>query len=118
MILPLKPGKSSKSYASFRPIALNSCVGKAIEKLEQTHFAWYLEHCKGLPDSMTGFRRGMLTIDSIRDLVALVAQRNFENKIIVAVFLDICSVYDQFKPDPILQALLSIGISGIMLTWI
>lgn len=36
-VIPLlKPGKSPNSYASFRPIALSSCVGKVLDKLVQT----------------------------------------------------------------------------------
>ena len=45
IIIPiLKPGKPSNLPSSYRPIALNSCLCKIMEKIVNTRLAWYLEN--------------------------------------------------------------------------
>lgn len=74
-IIPiLKPGKSPYDIASYRPIALSSCIGKLMEKMVNYRLEWYLENTDQYPDVMSGFRRGRSSLDNVIDLVTFVEQ--------------------------------------------
>ena len=59
VIVPvLKAGKDKKNLSSYRPISLNSTVGKIMEKLVKDRLMYYLEKNGILNNRQTGFRQG------------------------------------------------------------
>lgn len=62
---------------------------KNVRKIIQGRLTWYLETNGIFPEKMTGFRSGRSTSDSVLDFVSSVEEGHAENKITVAVFLDI-----------------------------
>jgi hypothetical protein len=65
VILLLKLGKDPKSAASYRPIALTSCIRKTYERILKSRLNWYLEEGSLLPASQNGFRRHHSTMDNV-----------------------------------------------------
>ena len=55
IILSKKPGKDHFSAASYRPIALTSCICKIMEKMVNTRLVWYLERNNCLSSVQFGF---------------------------------------------------------------
>jgi len=64
LLLPfLKPGKDPADAASYRPIALSSCVLKVFERIWTSRFEWHAE-AQGLFDpQQAGFRKGRNCFD-------------------------------------------------------
>jgi len=70
LVVPIKkPHKPVGLATSYRPITLTSCVGKILEKLLLARLEWWVEHHQLFPPSMTGFRKGYNTMDSVANLV-------------------------------------------------
>ena len=88
-VIPLlKPGNVAKDPASYRPLALTSCLCKAMEREIANRIHWFLESKHKLYKEQTGFRRGRITTDNIVQLEMTDVKLN------LAVFLDISKAYD------------------------
>lgn len=114
----LKPGKSPIDLASYRPIALASCVGKVMERMVLTRLEWYLEHYNIYPEIMAGFRRGRSSIDNVIDLVTYIQQQKSLKRLSAALFLDVKGAYDNVTHEAILNALEFVGIGGQLFRWL
>ena len=56
-VIPIpKPNKDHADSLSYRPIALNSCPCKVLERMINTRLIWYLEKSGILDRSQCGFR--------------------------------------------------------------
>lgn len=114
----LKPGKSPLDVASYRPIALASCLGKVMERMVLTRLEWYLEQYEIYPDAMAGFRRGRSSIDNVIDLVSSVQHEKSLRRLSAAMFLDVKGAYDNVTHRAILDALGDVGLGGLVFRWI
>lgn len=114
----LKPGKSPVDIASYRPIALASCIGKLMERMVLARLEWYLEHYQVYPDAVAGFRRGRSSIDNVIDLVTYVEHQKSCKRLSAALFLDVKGAYDNVTHEAIFNALEAVGLGGKVYLWI
>ena len=73
-IIP-KPGKDISDPTNYRPIALTSCVCKAMERMVNDRLVWYLERNKIITPTQSGFRKGRSTTDQLVRLKSLLSER-------------------------------------------
>ena len=65
-IIPiLKPGKSSDSPSSYRPIFLTFCTSKLFERMVLGRLTYFLEQQGTLSPVQAGFRPGRSTVDQV-----------------------------------------------------
>lgn len=119
VIIPiLKPGKDPSLPASYRPIALTSCLCKLMEKMINFRLLWFLESNDLLTPVQSGFRRKRSTMDQIVRLENSI-QRAFLNKeYVLSVHLDFEKAYDMLWTNGLLFKLHSLGVRGRMFGWI
>lgn len=111
IIIPiLKPGKSSSSGASYRPIALSSCILKIFEKLIKCRMEYWLENSFQLPLYSFGFRRESSTMDNLTVLVNSILESFAYKKITSAAFIDIEGAYDNINLHQLHKKLIELGI--------
>lgn len=68
-ILPLlKPDHQSGNVKSYRPISLNSCVGKVLETVIKNRIEWDLENRSWFPGDQMGFRSGKGSLECLSTL--------------------------------------------------
>ena len=89
-----KPGKPKTDPNNYRPITLNSCICKTLERIINCRLNNYLE-AKGLVNEFQGaFRRGRGTHDQIFRVYNSAKLNSREGKATAAVFLDIAQAFD------------------------
>ena len=109
-----KPGKPKTEPASYRPIALTSCVGKLLEKIINFRLMYHLEQKELLSPVQFGFRQHKSTIDPIALLTSHIQTSFQKREQVVCVFFDLEKAYDTTWKYGILQTLYSSGIRGKM----
>ncbi|CAF3471748.1 unnamed protein product [Rotaria socialis] len=113
ILLPiLKCGKASFLPESYRPIALNSCVGKIMERLVMQRLSAYMEENRMISPSQCGFRKGYGTLDALVRLESSVREGFLRGEFVVAVFLDIEKAYDSVWQHGLLIKLRELGLRG------
>ncbi|GBM23621.1 putative RNA-directed DNA polymerase from transposon X-element [Araneus ventricosus] len=95
IIIPLlKPGKDPKNPSNYRPIALNCCLCKLLERMINRRLVYYLEANKYLHPFQSGFRKGRSTTDNLLALETDIRLSFLQRKHLVAIFFDIEKAYD------------------------
>jgi hypothetical protein len=112
IIIPiLKPRKSAALPASYRPVALTSCVAKVMERLVADRLSYFLESKGLLSPCQAGFRRGRSTEEQL----ARVCQGVFdglERKLperSALCLLDFSRAYDRVWKDALYTKLDKLG---------
>uniref|UniRef100_A0A147BLN2 Putative tick transposon n=1 Tax=Ixodes ricinus TaxID=34613 RepID=A0A147BLN2_IXORI len=115
-IVPLlKPGKDAALPASYRPIALTSCLGKTYERLINRRLIYLLEKQNLLANNQCGFRQGRSAVDHLVRLETLIREAFVHKQHCISVFFDLERAYDTTWRFGILKDLYSYGIRGRML---
>jgi ribonuclease HI len=118
IIVPLlKPGKQEDDPNSYRPVALTSCLCKAMERILVNRLHWFLETKLKVHKDQAGFRKGCSTMDHIIRLETDIKQGFSEGHSTVAVYLDISKAYDTVWTQGLLYKMARLGISGSILGW-
>lgn len=84
----LKNGKPEGNISNYRPIAINSCVGKVYENLIRCRLEWEVEHNKIIPWFSTGFRKTIGINGNICYLGCGIQLALSRNLFTLTVFLD------------------------------
>ena len=90
----LKPGKDKFLAASYRPIALTSCLCKIMEKMVNARLVWYLEKKRILSPIQCGFRRMHSTTDVLVRLESSICEAFASKEHHVTVFFYLEKAYD------------------------
>ena len=114
----LKEGKDPTCPASYRPIALTSCLCKLLEKMINKRLVYFLEYNGLLESCQAGFRAGRSTSDQLVALESYVKDAFIHRQYCITVFFDLQKAYDTAWRYGILSDLKSFGISGNMLNTI
>jgi len=114
----LKPNKQKGQADSYRPIALTSCVGKIFEQLIKQRLEFYIEHNGLLPNNQFGFRRGRSSRESLCQFHLEVQSSLSSNKILMAVFFDVASAFNNVNLSVLAGELNSLGIPYKVVSWI
>lgn len=115
IIVPiLKPGKDRGQAASYRPVALTSCLCKTFERLVNARLIHVLEQNKKIDPFQCGFREHRSTTDQLVRLETQIREAHAKNQFCLSVFFDLEKAYDTTWRYGILQDLAACGIGGNM----
>lgn len=119
IVIPvLKQGKDPSLAASYRPIALTSCLCKLYEKMVNRRLIHFLESNSILDPLQCGFREGRSTIDHLVRIETYIRDAFIHKQVVLSVFLDLEKAYDTTWRFGILRDLAAMGIHGNMLNTI
>ena len=113
-----KPGKPSTCVENYRPISLNSCVGKLMEKILNTRLTLFLESNSHLPCHQFGFRKMQSTADALNKFSSDVQKALNSKQHVICVSFDLRKAYDTTWRYGIMRALYDIGLRGKLATYI
>lgn len=116
LIVPIpKRGKDANRKEGYRPIALINCDRKVLEKMILTRLEWWFEHHSLLEPLQFGFRRGMGVPECLFSLVGMVQTAFLRRRVLVALFADIESAYDNVNIPTMLRILADRGVPSNVL---
>ncbi len=94
-MLPIHKGKDSLAHlTNYRPISLNSVLGKVYECMVNTHLVYELETRFCLAQHQYGFRKNRSTIDVLQHLQNRVQASFSRGNHILAIFFDLQKAFD------------------------
>ena len=112
-IIPiLKEGKPEISAASYRPIALTSCICKLFERILNRRLVRYLEANGYIDKFQSGFRKGRSTIDCLAALTTEAHNAYRRNQYLACIFFDLEKAYDTCWKHLIMRQLHKFGLRG------
>lgn len=114
----LKPNKSPNDPNSYRPIALNSCVGKVFEQLLKQRLEFFIESNNLLPSNQFGFRRGRSSRESIAHLQLDIFNSFKNNDILAGVFFDVEGAFNNVNHHILAKELTALGLPFKIIQWI
>lgn len=119
IVIPIYKGKGKREDpGNYRPIYLNSCLGKVFERMVNNRLTHILEERKLLFEHQYAFRKGKSTVDHLTELETIIREASRKNEYTQAIFLDIKKAYDTTWRRLILERLSNWGIGGMMLNFI
>ncbi|XP_041484375.1 uncharacterized protein LOC121430987 [Lytechinus variegatus] len=113
VIVPiLKPHKEATDVSSYRPIALNDCFIKIIEKIIKERMVWFTEKHSLLPSCHSAFRKARSTKDNITQLENDIQKSTGNKEHTLAVFFDMEKAYDRLWKEGLIYKLNKLGFQG------
>ncbi|MCW4261357.1 MAG: reverse transcriptase domain-containing protein [Candidatus Thiodiazotropha endolucinida] len=118
IMLP-KPGKKDHNVArSYRPITLESVIGKVMERIVCSRLVWKLEIDKGVADTQYAYRKQKSCVQTmIRVCNSISEARNRKENTVVSV-MDYESCYERIWRAGLLKKAYDKGIDGRMWVYI
>lgn len=119
IVVPLYKGKGERvNPRNYRPIYLNSCVGKVFERMVNNRLVHVLESNELLSKHQYAFRKGRTTVDHLAVLEETIRESLNKKQYAQVVFLDVTKAYDTTWRRLILQRLKDWKIDGSMLRFL
>ena len=98
LVLLPKPGKPPGDPSSYRPICLLDTLGKLLERIILNRLTQCTENESGLSERQFGFRKGLSTVDAIRDVVQSAKkasiQRRRGNRFCAIITIDVKNAFN------------------------
>ena len=113
-----KPGRSPTSPKGYRPISLNSCISKVLERILSERLTYFLETGLHLPRSQYGFRKGRSTELALWRFVTAATQALQKHNSTALLSLDIQSAYDRVWHKGLIRKLATLGVPPSLLAWL
>lgn len=105
-----KPDRDTTSPKGYRPISLNSCISKVLERIISERLTFFLERGQLLPCSQYGFRKGRNTELALWRFISQATEALQTRHSMALLSLDIQSAYDRVWHTGLLQKLALLGI--------
>ena len=113
-----KPGKDPTQLKNYRPISLNSCIGKLAETAMKTRLLDFCESKDVFGPFQSAYRTGRNTTDNLLTLMQTV-QKNYRMGLVsAAVFLDVEKAFDAVWHEGLMFKLISLHLPTEMIRWI
>ena len=113
-----KPGRDPASPKGYRPINLNSCISKVLERILLERLTYFLETGLHLPQSQYGFRKGRSTELALWRFVTAATQALQKRHGTALLSLDIQSAYDRVWHKGLIRKLATLGVPPPLLAWL
>lgn len=111
LVVPiLKPNTDKTSISSYRPISLNTCCSKVLDKIIANRLWWFVTTNNLLNSHQFGFRKGKSLADPLIFLDYLINSSIKTRKHISIVSLDFAKAFDKIGIHTILKQLEEWGI--------
>lgn len=119
IVVPIYKGKGERTCpGNYRPIYLNSCLGKVMERMINNRLMFIIEERKLINQHQYAFRKGKSTADYLGHLDTTVREATNKKLLAQAVFLDIKKAYDTTWRRLILNRIKEWNIGGNLLRYI
>ena len=116
-VLPIFKSGNQYSLKNYRPISLLPAFSKVIERVVYNKLYDYLTSKNILLPNQYGFRKFHSTEQAILDFGNIINNHLINNKIPIAIFLDLTKAFDTIDHKLLLSKLEHYGIRGIPLSW-
>ena len=114
VMLP-KPGKTNyNTVRSYRPITLESVVGKVMERVITCRLVWKLEVDGGVAETQNAFRRQKSCVQSVLRVTNSMSEAKAKKESTVLAVMDYESCYERIWRAGLLHKASKIGINGRM----
>ncbi len=114
----LKEGKIPSEPASYRPVALLSCLSKVLGRLVHDQLVKFCLENNVLPDQQFGFLKGRSTEWQLLTVLEDWHDTLDKGNQIHAAFLDAAKAFDRVDHSVLLSMLSDVGIRGRALAWL
>lgn len=106
LIVPIcKPGNEKTLSKSYRPISLNSCLGKVLDKIIANRLWWFVLKNKLLDSHQYGFQKGKSTTDALLYVDHQIADSISRKEHLTLLSLDFEKAYDRIGIHSIVDQL-------------
>lgn len=116
-IIPIAKVRNSIKCEEFRPINMISIQSKILEKIVKDQLIEYLENNNIISEYQSGFRKGHSCESLVNYVVGEWKMAIHENKVIVAVFLDLSRAFETVDREILANKLEKYGIKDNELKW-
>lgn len=119
IVVPIFKGKGDRNRpGNYRPIYLNSCLGKILERMVNNRLMYIIEERKLINDHQYAFRKGKSTTDYLGHFENIVREAMHKKRLTQAVFLDIKKAYDTTWRRLVLNRMSQWKIGGNLIKYI
>ena len=116
-VLPLFKHGEKQIPDNYRPISLLPVISKVLEKIMYTQMVSHLEETNALYARQYGFRKNSSTCDVVTNLVGEILNAFEDNRMVLAVFIDLKKAFDTVSHCHIFSKLETLGVRGTELKW-
>ena len=117
IIIPIYKNKDRDSIINYRPISILNSLSKILEKAASIRLINHLERNNILADSQYAYRKSRSTELAATKLVNKILNNFDENKITIAVFLDLTRAFDCVNHEILCKKMEYYGIKNSALEW-
>lgn len=106
LVIPiLKPNSDKTLIKSYRPISLNSCISKLLDRIIADRLWWFLTNSNLINANQLGFRKGKSLYESLVSLDHLIKKALSIKKHLSLISLDFTKAFDKIGIHSILEQL-------------
>ena len=116
-IIPLYKNKEIDDVINYRPICMLNAISKILEKIVSIRLIAHLENNNILSNSQFAYRAARGTDLAIAKFVKNVLENFDDNKITIAVFLDLTRAFDCVDHHILCEKLSHYGVRDVALKW-
>lgn len=109
IFIPKNKDRVIQTEADIRPLAINSILGKILEKIINNRLYHHLVISKLLPQNQYGFTHGTSAVDALADLKEKIERSIEEKKQVLIVSLDIKNAFGHLNKKNVCNALVRVG---------
>ncbi len=114
-----KPNKEDYHIEkAYRPLSLNSCIGKLYERTPTLRLIWFLECTHNIDLHQFAYRQGSNTVHALLHMMHTIKSGFNEGECCVAALIDLEGAFDAVWRDGVMYQLWSAGVSGRLLHYI
>lgn len=117
MVVPIPKINGTKRADEFRAINMLPIIEKVIEIAVHSQLLEYFENNKLIYVKQSGFRKNHSCETSVQYLIDEWLKEIDQDKIVVAVFLDLKRAFEIVSRDILIQKLKYYGVNGVVLEW-
>jgi len=119
LIIPiLKPNSNKTIITSYRPISLNSCFAKVLDKIMAKRLWWFVRTNKLIHTNQVGFKQGKSVVDNLAYLDHLITDSLTHKQHISIISLDFAKAFDKIGIHAIVTQLQEWNIGPKILNYI
>ena len=116
-VVPLHKGGEKCLCDNYRPISLLPVISKVLEKIVYVRLVSHLDENDVFYSRQYGFRKKHSTMDAVVNLVSEILGSFEQNRMVLAVFIDLRKAFNTISHSLIIRKLECLGVSDIALTW-